>query len=240
MGIPSSFDARRSGLGIRQVRMASTAPASSYEIRDRAVGPITHVIVAAGEIDLHAAPALREMLASLAGQGRRHIVLDMSEGSFIDSTAIGVLAGHVRSTREAGAALTVVCTNENVLRILEVSGIARALTIYDTVEEALERRPPLRPAEKAELTQGCVPRTLELQVAPRASELGRVRGFAAAAAFRFGLDPRERHDFMIAASEAVTNAIKHGQPCGDRTIHLWVTDEDGTLTLGVELSKHRT
>jgi anti-sigma B factor antagonist len=220
--------------------MAKTAPTSTYEIRDYAASPLTQVIVASGEIDLHAAPVLRETLASLAEQGRRHIVVDMSEASFVDSTAIGALAGHIRSTRDVEAALTVVCTNENVLRILEVSGIARALTIYDTVEVALERRPPLRPAEKAELTQGCVPRTLELQVAPRASELGRVRGFAAAAAFRFGLDPRERHDFMIAASEAVTNAIKHGQPCGDRTIHLWVTDEDGTLTLGVELSKHRT
>jgi anti-sigma regulatory factor (Ser/Thr protein kinase) len=38
---------------------------------------------------------------------------------------------------------------------------------------------------------------------------------------------------MVAASEAVANAIEHGRPCDDQTIHLWVTEEAGTLTLGV-------
>jgi anti-sigma B factor antagonist len=213
--------------------MASTTTTQTYEIRSWAAGPITHVVAASGEIDLHAAPALRETLASLAGQGRRNIVLDMSGATFMDSTAIGVLAGHVRTAGSVGGTLTVAGANENVARILDVSGIARALAICDTLDDAVELRPPLRPLEIAESTHGCVPRTLELHVSPKASELARVRGFAAAAAFRFGLDPRERHNFMVAASEAVTNAIEHGRPCGDQTIQLWVTEEDGTLTLGV-------
>jgi anti-sigma B factor antagonist len=207
--------------------MAGTSTTTStYEIRDWAASPTTRVVVAEGEIDNHAAPALREALAQ-GGRGR--LVLDMTEATFMDSTAIGVLAGHVR---DAGG-LTVACANENVLRILEVSGMARALTIRGTLEEALEQRPQPPAAEQADLTQGCVPRTLELHVAPQASELARVRGFAAAAAFRFGLDPRERHNFTVAASEAVANAIEHGRPCEDQTILVWVSEEGGTLTFGV-------
>ena len=55
-----------------------------------------------------------------------------------------------------------------------------------------------------------------------------VLGFA-----RERLDPRDRHDFTAAANEAVANAIRHGRPCDDDTIHVWVTQEDDALTLGV-------
>ena len=79
-------------------------------------------------------------------------------------------------------------------------------------------------------------RKRELHVAPKPSELTRVRGFADAAALRFGLDPRERHDFTVAANEAVANAIRHGQPCDDDTIHVWVTEQEGALTLGVQVT----
>ena len=210
--------------------MATAMSASRYEIRDCEAGPESHVVVASGEIDLHAAPSLREMLEAASERKPRDLVLDMSGATFLDSAAIGVLAGHIRT---AGVPLTVVCTNENVLRILEVSGMTRALTIRATVEEALEREAAPPPSEEPDLTQGCVPRRLELHVAPSASELARVRGFAAAAASRFGLDPRQRHGFTVAANEAVANAIQHGRPCEDESIHVWVTEDDDRLTLGV-------
>jgi anti-sigma regulatory factor (Ser/Thr protein kinase) len=73
----------------------------------------------------------------------------------------------------------------------------------------------------------------ELRLLPVASELHRARAFAEAAAERFGLGPRERHAFKLAASEAVANAIEHGRACSDGTIHLWVCERPRRLTLGV-------
>jgi anti-sigma regulatory factor (Ser/Thr protein kinase) len=73
----------------------------------------------------------------------------------------------------------------------------------------------------------------ELRIAPQPSELSRARAFARDAAHRFGLDEPARHDFTVAASEAVANAIEHGQPCSDGTIHLWVSLGARTLTFGV-------
>src|SRR4051812_47819482 len=208
--------------------MASGPSTATFEISDCEPKPGSHVVVASGEIDLHAAPSLREMLESVLERSPRALVLDMSGARFLDSAAIGVLAGHVKA---AGAPLTVVCSNENVLRVLQISGMARVLAIRSTLDEALEDELP--PDEDVETAQGCVPRTLELRVAPKASELARVRGFAAAAALRFGLDPRQRYDFTVAANEAAANAIRHGRPCDDETIHVWVAEDDGRLTLGV-------
>jgi anti-sigma regulatory factor (Ser/Thr protein kinase) len=72
-----------------------------------------------------------------------------------------------------------------------------------------------------------------LRLAPDPCELSRARDFAEAAAERFGLSPREQHDFKLAASEAVANAIEHGLPCADGAIHVWTSEEEHTLTLGV-------
>jgi anti-sigma regulatory factor (Ser/Thr protein kinase) len=73
----------------------------------------------------------------------------------------------------------------------------------------------------------------DLRLLPHASELSRARSFADAAAERFGLDARERHDFKLATSEAVANAIEHGRVCSDGTIHVWVSERPRRLTLGV-------
>lgn len=65
------------------------------------------------------------------------------------------------------------------------------------------------------------------------SQLGRARRFAEAAAEAFGFDSQETYAFKSAASEAVANAIEHGEPCHDGTIWLRITEERSTLTLCV-------
>jgi anti-sigma regulatory factor (Ser/Thr protein kinase) len=65
------------------------------------------------------------------------------------------------------------------------------------------------------------------------TELERARAFAEDAAARFGLDRLAREDLKIATSEAVANAIEHGQPCEDGAIHLWAAEREATLALGV-------
>jgi anti-sigma regulatory factor (Ser/Thr protein kinase) len=72
-----------------------------------------------------------------------------------------------------------------------------------------------------------------LRLRPDPAELPRARAFADAAAGMFGLDSRGRHDFKLAASEAVANALEHGYPCWDGTIHLWTMEDEDGLVLGV-------
>jgi anti-anti-sigma regulatory factor len=45
--------------------------AVTYEIRNWEAGPHAHVVTASGELDLHAAPALRETLIQAAGGSER-------------------------------------------------------------------------------------------------------------------------------------------------------------------------
>jgi anti-sigma B factor antagonist len=115
---------------------------SSFYISDETVDAATAggvgVFVAGGEIDYAASPLLREHIARHIKAGTRHLVIDLSGATFIDSTTIGVLMGAVGSLREAcGGTLAVVCVDENVLKILEISGLQAAIAVYRTREDAL-------------------------------------------------------------------------------------------------------
>jgi anti-anti-sigma factor len=203
--------------------------AAAYEVRHWTAEPVAEVVVGSGELDLHAAPSLRDVLAGLPEESVRNTIFDFRETTFIDSTVIGVLAAHVKRTGGA----RIVSDNENVLRTLRISGMERVFEICGTLAEALTMGPVAGADGQPQQAGRCVPRTLELHLSPSPADLARARGFAAAAARRFGLDPQKRRDFTLAANEAVTNAIEHGIPCEDETIHLWVTEEDETLTMGV-------
>jgi anti-sigma B factor antagonist len=92
-----------------------------------------------GEIDYDASPQLKERIADHIKSGRRHLVLDLSAATFIDSTAIGVLMGAVARLREAGGSLAVVCPDENesVLRIFQITGVENMIELHRSREGAL-------------------------------------------------------------------------------------------------------
>src|SRR5262249_41671811 len=95
---------------------------SSFYISDETVDEAATggvgVLAAGGEIDYSASSLLHEHIARHINAGTRHLIIDLSLATFIDSTAIGVLMGAVGSLREARAGtLAVVCVHENVLKI---------------------------------------------------------------------------------------------------------------------------
>ena len=49
------------------------------------------VVILAGEVDLYTAPRFREVLLQTIDEGAVRVVIDLTDVSFIDSTALGVL-----------------------------------------------------------------------------------------------------------------------------------------------------
>jgi anti-sigma B factor antagonist len=96
----------------------------------------TTVIAVRGELDLATAPRLKWPLVDALDAGRRRLVVDLSDVSFMDSTALGVLIG-VRRALRADARMAIVCTDRDVLRIFEISGLDVAFQIVRTRTQAL-------------------------------------------------------------------------------------------------------
>ncbi|MBV9411587.1 MAG: STAS domain-containing protein [Acidimicrobiia bacterium] len=87
------------------------------------------VVRAAGELDVNTAPELREQLAHLANEGTALIVVDLTDVSFIDSTALSVLVSALKRLRQADGNLELASPNPSVRRVFEITGLTRLFTI---------------------------------------------------------------------------------------------------------------
>lgn len=101
------------------------------------------IVALGGEVDYEVSPQLRTRVVRAIKDGRRRLILDLTDVTFIDSTAIGVIAGAVERLDEVGGgSLAVVCTHEKVLQILEITGLDGVITLYRSRDEAVSALAP--------------------------------------------------------------------------------------------------
>jgi anti-sigma B factor antagonist len=110
----------------------------SYYLTERGAAGDETTIVLGGELDMRAAPALRDALRRAIERRVKHLMVDLSDATFVDSTAIGALLKASEQVREAGGRLGLICTNRNVLRTVEIAGLNRHLVMAPTHAEALK------------------------------------------------------------------------------------------------------
>ncbi len=90
-----------------------------------------------GELDLATAPKVREPLERAIEAGTRRIVVDMLGCGFIDSTGLGVLLHAAKRLEENGGAMALVCVDDQIKRLLELTMIDRTIPVFDTREQAV-------------------------------------------------------------------------------------------------------
>ncbi len=95
------------------------------------------VVSVTGEIDVYTAPKLREALIELVNAGSYHIVVDVEQVEFLDSTGLGVLVGGLKRVRSHSGSLQVVCTKERLLKIFRITGLTKVFSIHESVSDAV-------------------------------------------------------------------------------------------------------
>ncbi|MGL5825747.1 MAG: STAS domain-containing protein [Nocardioides sp.] len=95
------------------------------------------VVEVSGEIDVYTAPKLRDKLAELVANGNYHLVIDLAGVEFLDSTGLGVLVGGLKKVRAQDGSLSLVCTHDRLLKIFQMTGLAKVFVIHQTTEGAL-------------------------------------------------------------------------------------------------------
>ena len=94
-----------------------------------------------GEVDLTTHERLREQLAEAAKAGGP-VVVDLSSCNFIDSSGIRALLLGLRATEESAddsASFSIAAPASQVARVLELTGLNETVTLYKTVDEALQQ-----------------------------------------------------------------------------------------------------
>jgi anti-anti-sigma factor len=103
------------------------------------------LVSVSGELDLHTAGCLEARIEEAGAVGAETVVVDLSETSFIDSTALSVLVRETKRLEGRGHALVVVTKDPRTLRIVEVTGLGRTLRTYATLQDALSELAPHQP-----------------------------------------------------------------------------------------------
>ena len=115
-----------------------------FAITEHPIDGERHVLAVRGEIDLFTAPELKQVLAESIEAGRVRIIVDLTETTFLDSTALGVLIGAVKRLRSRDGALAIVNIDENISKTFEITGLDQIFTIVPTREEAVDAVDPAR------------------------------------------------------------------------------------------------
>lgn len=98
------------------------------------------VIVPTGELDIAAAPGLRDELAAVITRTPRPRVVccDLTEVTFMDSTALSALVYAHEQAAMGGQQFCVAGARANVHRVLELTQIDQVIACYDSMDAARE------------------------------------------------------------------------------------------------------
>jgi anti-sigma B factor antagonist len=94
------------------------------------------VVFAVGEIDLATSPTMREVLGE-AVESRRHLIVDLSAVSFLDSTGLGVLIRAQKQISATHKSMSLVGPTGMVAKVLRLTRIDEAIPVHPNLDTAL-------------------------------------------------------------------------------------------------------
>jgi anti-sigma B factor antagonist len=110
---------------------------AEFALTEEPLGEGRHVVAVRGEIDLFTAPELKRTLADAIEDGATRVAVDLSETTFLDSTALGVLIGAVKRLRQRDGQLVIVNSDANIQKTFEITGLDQIFTIVETRDAAV-------------------------------------------------------------------------------------------------------
>ncbi|MFD0852916.1 STAS domain-containing protein [Actinomadura adrarensis] len=107
-----------------------------FAARHRAENDLT-IVTISGEIDVFTSPRLREELLEVIEGGALHLVIDLGEVTFLDSTGLGVLVGIYHRLRARDGSMSFMGASDRVRRVFHVTQLTKIFVLHDTLDDAV-------------------------------------------------------------------------------------------------------
>lgn len=92
-----------------------------------------------GELDHHTSEMLRKEVDELLQKGTyKHLILNLENLSFMDSSGLGVILGRYKQITNIGGEMVVCSITPPIRRLLEMSGLFKIIRLADNEQFALE------------------------------------------------------------------------------------------------------
>lgn len=112
----------------------------NFSVRIRQEGSVT-LLDLSGRLTSFETGALREAIAQLLKQKRKHIVLNLSALQYMDSSGIGELARNYVSVVKQGGQMKVVGLSSKVEEVLKITQLYQVFPEFPTEEDAVNSFP---------------------------------------------------------------------------------------------------
>jgi anti-sigma B factor antagonist len=96
-----------------------------------------YVCTLSGELDASTTDAARAAFDVIEGEGARWLVIDLLGLTFVDSAGIALLTTAARRLTSDGGELRLVVGDPRIVRMLDVTGLARQFRLERTLSDAV-------------------------------------------------------------------------------------------------------
>jgi anti-sigma B factor antagonist len=93
------------------------------------------VVRVEGELDLATSASFEDALGEPGPGGQ--LVIDLTECTFLDSSAVRLLVGAVRAAEEGSSKVSLVASDPGILRVLEIAAVDTMLPVHKSLDAAL-------------------------------------------------------------------------------------------------------
>jgi anti-sigma B factor antagonist len=107
-----------------------------FRIEEERFGP-TVLLAIHGDADMRIAAELKDRLGEVIDDGPVAVVLDLTDATFLDSTALGILLGAMKRLRASGGRFRVVAPRSEIRRIFEMTLLDRVFELDLSRRDAL-------------------------------------------------------------------------------------------------------
>ncbi|MDL4840739.1 anti-sigma F factor antagonist [Aquibacillus rhizosphaerae] len=91
-----------------------------------------------GELDHHAAENLKkEWQIAMREKNAQHVILNLEQLSFMDSSGLGVILGRYKEVKQAGGEMVVCSISPAVKRLFDMSGLFKIIRLEESEQFAL-------------------------------------------------------------------------------------------------------
>lgn len=95
------------------------------------------VVEAVGELNIQSSPGFHTELVEICMQSPSHLLIDLTEVPYIDSSGIGTILEILRRTKQNGGRMSLVGISGHVLDVFKITRMDQVFSIYATQAEAL-------------------------------------------------------------------------------------------------------
>lgn len=96
------------------------------------------VLDVTGELDLYTSPKLKSAINVLLSDGHVHVIVNLLETTYLDSTALSILTAARQHLQGVGGNMGLVYDQPQITRMFVVTGLDQVFQVFSSEAEALE------------------------------------------------------------------------------------------------------